>query len=72
MSRLKVVTRESQRAEQEAKLERMLLEGLDSGFAPWTKDDVEEIKRCGFLRIRENGRSEERPRPHQTVNEKDN
>jgi len=58
-----VESRELQRAEQEAKLERMLLEGLNSGFSPWTKEDMEEIKQRGFQRLKENGRSEERPQP---------
>jgi antitoxin ParD1/3/4 len=36
---------------QEKKLEAMLLEGLNSGFTPWTKQDLEDIKQRGVQRI---------------------
>lgn len=36
---------------QQAKLEQMLLEGIESGFSPWTKQDVEDIKERGLKRL---------------------
>ncbi len=36
---------------QQKKLEQMLLEGLDSGFSPWTKQDIEDIKKRGLERV---------------------
>ncbi|HQU90947.1 MAG TPA: ribbon-helix-helix domain-containing protein [Pyrinomonadaceae bacterium] len=38
---------------QQARLEAMLLEGLQSEFTPWTRQDVEEIKKRGLQRLEE-------------------
>lgn len=36
---------------QQEKLEKMLLEGMDSEFSPWTKQDLEDIKKRGLERL---------------------
>lgn len=36
---------------QQAKLEKMLLDGMNSEFTPWTRQDLEEIKERGFKRL---------------------
>jgi len=36
---------------QQEKLEKMLLDGMNSDFTPWTKQDVEEIKQRGLKRL---------------------
>ena len=35
----------------ERRLEKMLRKGLESPLSPWTKDDVEEIKKTAVARI---------------------
>jgi len=51
----------------------MLLEGLESDFSPWTKDDIEDIKRRAFQRLKEIGPLHKAaPTSPKTVNEKEN
>jgi hypothetical protein len=33
-------------------LERLLLEGIESGFEPFTADDIEEIRKAGLEEIK--------------------
>ncbi len=49
------LVREAQEREAEERLEKLLLESLDSGPAtPMTKEDWEEIKQRGLERIQQN------------------
>jgi Arc/MetJ-type ribon-helix-helix transcriptional regulator len=45
------LARDYLRRRQEAKLEAMLLEGLQSGSSPLAKGDIEAIKQRAFKRI---------------------